>query len=720
MRRIPARPEPHPNPRDYRLDHGDPREAWRVLGAHPEVRDGTLGTRFAVWAPRASAVAVAGNWNQWSGDRLDRAEASGIWHGFVEGVGSGDPYKFAVTSPGDGLEVLKADPFARWAEVRPANASRVCQPSGFEWSDGAWMAARADRQSTDAPITIYECHLGSWQRSPETPDLALGYRDVAHRLADHVVDMGYTHVELLPLTEYPYDPSWGYQVTGYFAPTSRYGRPDDFRYLVDHLHQRGIGVILDWVPAHFCKDAHGLGRFDGMPLFEHPDPIRGQHLGWGTYVFDYGRPEVRTFLLSSALWWLEEFHLDGLRVDAVATMIWLDHGRAPGQWRPNDRGTTGNDEAIDFLRRLNALVHRDVPGALMFAEEASAYRWVTRSRPGGAPVTAGGPPASPGTVAPVDAANPSPVMQGPPAFMTDGGPSLGFDVKWNMGWMNDTLAYFATEASARPAMASHLTFPVWYAFDEQFVLPLSHDEVVHLKRALLTKLPGTDTERFAGLRGLHAYQYAHPGKKLLFMGGELGQWAEWQEDRSLDWHLLHLAGEDGSQTRLHRGIQSLVRALNGIYRGIPALHVRDSRADGFEWLRTDTVEQGTMAFARFGNAGDDPVAIACNFSGGAVTFAFRVPVAGAWREVLNTDDPSHGGAGLVNAGVLRTRRRAIGDDGHVGGPIRPREGQGGGPWLPVLELDLAPHAVAFVTPAGVALPSPAAAGEGARTRITKG
>jgi 1,4-alpha-glucan branching enzyme len=681
----------------YRLDVGDPRDATRTLGAHPEVRRGVSGTRFAVWAPRASRVTVVGDWNQWTGDPLDFNPSSGIWHGFVAHAGHGARYKFAVVGQDGTAPVLKADPFARWAELRPANASRVWASSGFEWADGEWMATRGARQSVDGPISIYEVHLGSWQRSPETPDLLLGYRDLAHRIADHARSMGYTHVELMPVTEHPFDASWGYQVTGYFAPTARHGCPEDFRYLIDHLHQAGIGVILDWVPAHFCKDEHGLRRFDGLPLFEYADPLRGEHPTWDTCMFDFGRPEVRTFLLASALHWLEDYHVDGVRVDAVAAMIWLDHGRAPEHWRPNVRGTTEHDEAIDFLRRLNAVIHREVPDALTFAEEASSYQWVTRRRRSTAPDRVLEPiPRSEGGV--VDGANPPAPIHGAPSFKGGRVPSLGFDFKWNMGWMNDTLRYFEAEPQYRHGLAWNLTFPAWFAFDERFILPLSHDEVVHLKRALVTKLPGTDPERFAGLRGLYGYQFAHPGKKLLFMGGEFAQWAEWHEDRSLDWHLLRFAGVDGSQTGLHRGVQLLVRDLNHLYRAVPALHALDSHTNGFQWLRADTAPQGQIAFLRRAGPEHPPVAVACNFSDAPITYAFRAPLGGRWRELLNTDDIAYGGTHTTNVPFVCTRRRAVDDEGFVG--LRHHSGWKGEkhPVSPVLEVRLAPHAVSFLAP----------------------
>ena len=624
------------------------------MGAHLASVGSVDGTRFTVWAPNAQSVSVVGDWNTWQlpGHHLDFDHQSGIWTGFIPTIGHGATYKYAVVSRSGGVTTLKADPFAFAGELRPGTASRVWHSSSEPWNDAPWVASRPYIQAPNRPISIYECHLGSWQRSPETPKLPLGYRELAQQLVPYLKHLGYTHIELLPVTEYPLDESWGYQVTGYFAPTARYGTPDDFRFFVDHLHQHGIGVILDWVPGHFCKDQHGLGRFDGTALFEHGSPVRGEHPVWGTYQFDFGRPEVRTFLLASALYWLEVFHIDGLRVDAVASMVWLDHGRPHGRWEPNAWGRTDHPEAVDFLRRLNILIHREVPGSLMFAEEATTYEWVTRRDPiserSGTHV-----PASDG---PVDATTPAQVVPAEPAFRSSGGDSLGFDYKWNMGWMHDTLSYFQTPHGERGGLAGNLTFPIWYAFDERFVLPLSHDEVVHLKRALLTKMPGSDPDRFAGLRSLFAYQYGHPGKKLLFMGSEFGQWGEWDESRSLDWHLLDFAGTDGTQTQLHRGVQELVRALNRIHQTYGAMHVLDSHPDGFQWLSAETARHGVMTFARFGAASDPPVVVVCNFSSEALALlAVPVPKGGRWEEILNTDDPAFGGSGTVNMDILPAR-----------------------------------------------------------------
>ncbi len=648
-------PEPQPaRTPGFRLDDVSPRRAYQTMGAHLASVGSVDGTRFTVWAPNAQSVSVVGDWNTWQlpGHHLDFDHQSGIWTGFIPTIGHGATYKYAVVSRSGGVTTLKADPFAFAGELRPGTASRVWHSSSEPWNDAPWVASRPYIQAPNRPISIYECHLGSWQRSPETPKLPLGYRELAQQLVPYLKHLGYTHIELLPVTEYPLDESWGYQVTGYFAPTARYGTPDDFRFFVDHLHQHGIGVILDWVPGHFCKDQHGLGRFDGTALFEHGSPVRGEHPVWGTYQFDFGRPEVRTFLLASALYWLEVFHIDGLRVDAVASMVWLDHGRPHGRWEPNAWGRTDHPEAVDFLRRLNILIHREVPGSLMFAEEATTYEWVTRRDPiserSGTHV-----PASDG---PVDATTPAQVVPAEPAFRSSGGDSLGFDYKWNMGWMHDTLSYFQTPHGERGGLAGNLTFPIWYAFDERFVLPLSHDEVVHLKRALLTKMPGSDPDRFAGLRSLFAYQYGHPGKKLLFMGSEFGQWGEWDESRSLDWHLLDFAGTDGTQTQLHRGVQELVRALNRIHQTYGAMHVLDSHPDGFQWLSAETARHGVMTFARFGAASDPPVVVVCNFSSEALALlAVPVPKGGRWEEILNTDDPAFGGSGTVNMDILPAR-----------------------------------------------------------------
>ncbi|XVV06992.1 1,4-alpha-glucan branching protein GlgB [Actinosynnema sp. CA-248983] len=561
---------------------GEHPRLWDVLGAHP--RDG--GVAFAVWAPGARGVRVAGDFDDWSGRGTPMRDlGDGVWELFVPGVTPGCRYKFRVLGP-DGTWHEHADPLAFATEVPPANAS-VVTTSHHRWQDADWLARRAGTDWTTAPISIYEVHLGSWRPG-------LSYQDLAVELGDYVVDMGFTHVELLPLTEHPFGGSWGYQTTSYFAPTARFGTPDDFRFLVDHLHSLGIGVILDWVPAHFPRDAWALARFDGTPLYEHGDPRRGEHPDWGTLIFDLGRPQVSAFLRSSALYWLEEFHLDGLRVDAVASMLYLDYSRA--EWLPNAFGGRENLEAVEFLRTLNAQVRARVPGALVFAEESTTWPGVTAD---------------------------------------DG---LGFGLKWNMGWMHDTLHYFQHDPLHRAHAHSTLTHTFDYAWGERYVLPLSHDEVVHGKGSLWQRMPGDDRRKAAGVRALLAHQWAHPGKQLLFMGGEFAQPWEWNADESLPWWLP--AGNP-----LHRGVQRLVTDLNAHYRTTPALHTLDHSPDGFALLVSDA-SANVLAFRRTGSDGSQ-VVCAANFSGVALP-GYRLPLTGAWREVLNTDSPEYGGDGLVN------------------------------------------------------------------------
>ena len=492
----------------YLLAEGTFRRAHQRLGAHLVTVGGVGGIRFAVWAPNAVRLSVVGPHNGWDGQAspMRLRDNTGIWEAFVPGLEPGARYLYHVTAAG-GREVDKADPYAFATDPPPGTASVVYDLSGYAWADGDWMRSRAARQCHDRPLSIYEVHAGSWRRVPEDGNRPLTYRELAHQLAPYARAMGFTHVELLPITEYPADQSWGYQVTGYFAPTARYGTPHDLMYFVDYCHQHGLGVLLDWVPAHFAKGEHGLGRFDGAPLYEHADPRIGEHPVWGTYIFDYGRAEVSNFLVSSALFWLDQYHVDGFRVDAVAAMVWLDHARPESHWATNRFGGTENLEAVSFLQRFNQVTHEEHPGCLTIAEESTAYTWVT------------GQPAPP-----------------------QRSHTLGFDYKWNLGWMHDTLDYFESDPLTRSQQHHLLTFAIWYAFNERYLLPLSHDEVVHLKRALLTKMPGDDPARFANLRALYAYMMAHPGKKLLFMGGEFGQWQEWSESRSLDWHLLGAAG----------------------------------------------------------------------------------------------------------------------------------------------------------------------------------
>jgi len=594
----------------YYIAEGTHRRLYTVLGAHPHVVDGVPGYRFAVWAPNARRVSVVGDWNRFDGrvDALHKDLGSGVWTGFVPGVTAGQHYKYELEDARGGMR-LKSDPFAFFSQHVPPHASLTAPPSGHVWRDEAWMARRAEGNAKRQPMAVYEVHLGSWARRHDEADRSLSYLELADSLIDYAADLGFTHLELLPITEHPFSGSWGYQCTGYFAPTSRFGTPDEFRTFVDRAHQRGLGVILDWVPAHFPKDDHALADFDGTALYEHADPRQGEHPDWGTLVFNFGRNEVRNFLTASALYWLREFHLDGLRVDAVASMLYLDYSRNPGQWLPNRHGGRENLEAINFLRHLNETVHAEVPGSLMIAEESTAWGGVSR------------PPASGG---------------------------LGFDFKWNMGWMHDTLGYFKRETIHRSHNHGEATFSMIYSYSEDFVLPLSHDEVVHGKGSLLDKMPGDRWQKFANLRLLFAWMWAHPGKKLLFMGGEIGQWREWSEDRALDWPVL--LGEE------HKGLQSLVRDLNRLHRDLPALHTADHESPGFAWLEADASGTSTFAFRRHAphtkTAND--VVIALNATPvPREGWRLGVPSAGTWREVLNSDATTYGGSNLGNAGAAK-------------------------------------------------------------------
>jgi len=561
------------------------------------------GATFGVWAPNARRIAVVGDFNGWNGEASPlrvRDDGSGIWEARVPGVRRGDAYKFRIESNVGGSVVDKADPFALYAEEPPATASRAWTLE-YEWGDGEWMAARRGRNALGAPISIYEMHAGSWRRAAD--GRWLDYRTLAHELGRYVVEMGFTHVELLPLTEHPFYGSWGYQTTGYFAPTARYGTPQDFMYLVDHLHQLGIGVILDWVPSHFPADEFGLARFDGSFLFEHADPRQGFHPEWNSSIFNYGRNEVRAFLLSSALFWLDRYHVDGLRVDAVASMLYLDYGRKDGEWIANRHGGRENLDAIGFLRHLNEGVYRDHPDVQTIAEESTAWPMVSR------PNYVGG---------------------------------LGFGMKWNMGWMHDTLDYFSHDPVHRRYHHGDVTFPIWYAFTENFVLPLSHDEVVHGKGSLIGKMPGDSWQQFANLRALLGYQWSHPGKKLLFMGSEFGQRREWAHDESLEWHVLGDAQ--------HAGVQRWVADLNRFYRENPPLHEVDFDAAGFEWIDCHDADECVLAFLRRSRSGEI-VVVACNFTPvPRWNHALGVPRGGYWREALNSDATIYGGSGIGNLG----------------------------------------------------------------------
>jgi 1,4-alpha-glucan branching enzyme len=577
------------------------------LGAHPVKHDGEAGVRFALWAPNAERVQIIGDFNGWRRDEhalTPRPDQSGIWEGFVPGVQAGALYKYhLVTNTGHGLD--KADPFARAAETPPATASRVWRDD-YTWGDDEWMRTRKARNALDAPMSIYELHLGSWRRTGDAPARPLTYRELAEALPPYLAGLGFTHVEFMPLTEHPFYGSWGYQCTGFFAPTARYGTPEDFKALVDALHREGIGVILDWVPSHFPNDPHGLAQFDGTYLFEHEDPRQGFHPEWKSHIFNYGRNEVRAFLGSSALFWLEEFHIDGLRTDAVASMLYLDYARAPGEWVPNEHGGRENLEAIGFLRQLNEAVYRDYPDTQVIAEESTAWPMVSR------PVYLGG---------------------------------LGFGLKWNMGWMHDTLDYFKLDPAHRKFHHDRLTFSIWYAFTENFVLPLSHDEVVYGKGSLIGRMPGDEWQRFANLRLLLGFMWAHPGKKLLFMGGEFGQYREWNHESSLDWHLL--------EQPLHAGLQKWMSDLNRAYRDQPALHSVDFRGEGFEWLDRTNHDESVLSFLRWDAARRRPVLAVCNFTPvPRNNIRCGVPLPGRWRELLNSDSKHYGGSGQGNLGGL--------------------------------------------------------------------
>lgn len=582
--------------------------SWEKLGAHLSEKDGKKGVWFAVWAPNAAYVSVIGDFNQWdeTANPLETRGDSGIWEGFVPDIGSGALYKYAIHSNYNGYKTQKADPYAFFFETRPKSASIVWDLQ-YEWHDQDWMAQREQKQHISAPISIYECHLGSWMRVPEEENRWLSYRELAQKLTDYIKETGFTHVELLPITEYPLDASWGYQTIGYFAPTSRFGTPQDFMYLIDTLHQNGIGVILDWVPAHFPKDGHGLVFFDGTYLYEHADPRKGEHMDWGTKIFNYGRREVANFLLNSALFWLEVYHIDGLRVDAVASMLYLDYSRKEGEWIPNEYGGRENLEAIAFLKRLNELIYATHKGAITIAEESTAWPMVSR------PTYLGG---------------------------------LGFGFKWNMGWMHDMLLYMSKDPIYRKFHHNNLTFSLLYAFHENFILPFSHDEVVHGKGSLIARMPGDEWQKFANLRLLYGYMFTHPGKKLLFMGNEFGQWSEWNFDASLDWHLL--------QYEKHAGIHRLIKALNNLLKTTPALYELDCEPMGFEWLDCNDSEQSVISFVRKAKDGSSLV-ISLNFTP-VVRHNYRIamPSMGVWQEILNTDEKQYGGSGVLNPFPMAT------------------------------------------------------------------
>ncbi len=624
----------------FLFNEGSHTDLFRKLGAQLCEFDGRPGVAFAVWAPNAQTVSVIGDFNGWekAAHPLRARSGSGIWEGFIPGLGPETHYKFHIVSSHAGYRVDKADPFAFRAEAPPRTASVVWNLDDYSWNDGEWMSTRRDRHSLGAPVSVYEVHLGSWMRVPEENNRRLTYRELAPRLAQYVRDRGFTHVEFLPVMEHPFYGSWGYQTTGYFAPTSRYGTPQDFMFLVDTLHQNGIGVILDWVPSHFPSDEHGLAFFDGTHLFEHADPRQGFHPDWGSYVFNYGRNEVRSFLLSSAMFWLGVYHADGLRVDAVASMLYLDYSRKEGEWIPNQYGGRENLEAISFLRRLNEDVYKNFPDVQTIAEESTSWPMVSR------PNYVGG---------------------------------LGFGLKWDMGWMHDTLEYFTKDPIFRKYHHGTLTFRMIYAFTENFLLPLSHDEVVHGKGSLLGKMPGDEWQRFANLRLLYGYQFSQPGKKLLFMGAEFGQVAEWHHNESIEWHLLQYAP--------HQGIQQWISDLNQLYRREPALHQLDADPEGFEWIDCNDSQASVLTFLRKSRSPEEAILVACNFTPVARSnYQVGVSRGGYWKEILNSDATAYGGTGWGNLGGVEASP--------VGVHGRPNS----------VSLTLPPLSIIFLKPVGAA------------------
>jgi 1,4-alpha-glucan branching enzyme len=602
----------------YLFNEGNHFQLYNKMGAHPVTIDGQAGTYFAVWAPNAEYIAVIGDWNNWDAgaNPMRPRGSSGVWETFIPGVSNGSHYKYHVASRYYGYREDKTDPFGAYYEVAPRTASIVWDTS-YEWGDGAWMASRGEHHRLDKPMSIYEVHLGSWMRVPEDDARWMTYREMAPRLAKHVKSCGFTHIELLPITEHPFYGSWGYQVTGYFAPTSRFGTPQDFMYFVDYLHQEGIGIILDWVPSHFPTDGFGLSYFDGTHLYEHADARKGYHPDWGSYIFNYGRNEIRSFLISSALCWLDRFHLDGIRVDAVASMLYLDYSRKDGEWIPNQYGGNENIEAITFLRRVNTEIYRNFPDVQTIAEESTAWPMVSR------PVYVGG---------------------------------LGFGYKWDMGWMHDTLHYFQRDPIYRRYHHNELTFRGLYMFTENYVLSLSHDEVVHGKGSMLDKMAGDTWQKFANLRLLYSYLYGQPGKKLIFMGGEFGQWREWRHDESLDWHLL--------MSPSHRGVKQLISDLNHLYTSEPALYEADSESQGFEWVDANDADHSIYCFIRRGKSTNDLFLIIINATPQVhETYRIGVPRGGWWREMLNSDGEEYWGTGIGNAGGVMAE-----DEGSHGRP----------------------------------------------------
>lgn len=596
----------------YLFGQGTHYEIYNKMGAHVAKKDGKSGVYFAVWAPAAKDVYVIGEFNDWKAYGYDMKKISdgGIYELFIEGAKEGQMYKYLIIGQ-NGEAIYKADPYANAAQLRPETASIVANLNGFKWTDNAWVEAKKKEDHLKAPMSIYECHLGSWKKQEDgTEDGYINYRDIAPELAEYVSDMGYTHIELMGIAEYPFDGSWGYQVTGYYAPTARYGTPEDFMYFVNYMHSKKIAVILDWVPAHFPKDEHGLGRFDGQPLYEHPDPRRGEHPHWGTYIFNYGKREVENFLIANGLFWLKEFHVDGLRVDAVASMLYLDYGKDDGEWLPNEKGGNENYDAINLFRHMNEQFEKQCPGTEIIAEESTAWAGVT------SPVSMNG---------------------------------LGFLFKWNMGWMNDFLEYMKLDPYFRANNHGKLTFSMQYAYSENFIQVLSHDEVVHGKGSMIEKMPGEYEDKFANLRTAYGFMYGHPGKKLLFMGQEFAQFREWSEKRSLDWELLDYD--------MHQKMQAYVRELNKLYEKYDAMYVNDCEPIGFEWMSCDNANMSTVSFVRRGSSAKDQLLFICNFTPVQYEeYRTGVPCAGEYTKILSSDDEKFGGTGVNVKKVVKAEK----------------------------------------------------------------